>query len=110
MFVIPQKKSLYLIKKFSQIKNLTLKKIESLARPHYVELEVPFGKAVLFSHSILHGNSINREDQTRWSLNVRFKSLLSPYGSKNLGESFNPIIIRPMTSHGYNYVEYNLGR
>lgn len=66
-------------------------------------LEVPRGHAVIFSHVIVHGNRVNAEKTARWTMNVRFKSLLSPYWSKEVGESFLPITVRPITRIGYAY-------
>ena len=51
----------------------------------------------------MHGNRINREPETRWSMNCRFKSLFSPYADKRLGEFFEPITIRPATRVGMNH-------
>ncbi len=39
--------------------------------------EVPFGSFLLFAQTLMHGNRINREPTTRWSLNGRFKSVTS---------------------------------
>jgi len=66
-------------------------------------LDVPYGKILLFSQTAMHGNRVNRESETRWSLNCRFKSLLSPYADKRLGEFFEPITLRPATRLGLDY-------
>ncbi len=68
-----------------------------------VWMEVPFGQALIFSQALIHGNRVNREKSTRWTLNCRFKSLLSPYGDKRLTEYFDPILIRPATRLGLDY-------
>ena len=39
----------------------------------------------------LAGNIVNIEQETRWSMNCRFKSIFSPYGDKKIGEFFTPI-------------------
>jgi hypothetical protein len=51
----------------------------------------------------LHGNEVNEEASTRWSTNCRFKSLLSPYADKKLGEFFEPVELRPATIFGATY-------
>ncbi|CAA7613578.1 conserved hypothetical protein [Candidatus Terasakiella magnetica] len=66
-------------------------------------LDVPFGSILLFTQTAMHGNRINLEPSTRWSMNCRFKSLLSPYADKRLGEFFEPITIRPATRMGMDY-------
>ena len=54
-------------------------------------------------HSIMHGNIINRTSETRWSLNCRYKSLMSPYDKKIIGETFIPFEIKPATKFGLEY-------
>ncbi len=66
-------------------------------------IDVAYGNAIIFWNGLLHGNRVNVERETRWSINVRFKSLLTPYGSKELGESFLPITTRPLTRIGFSY-------
>lgn len=61
----------------------------------YIELEP--GQALLFWHHLPHGNTVNREDSTRWSLNMRFKNLFTPYGEKGLGDYFVPWKKSPFT-------------
>ncbi len=63
-------------------------------------LSVPYGSVLLFSQNLLHGNRVNSESASRWSMNCRFKSLLSPYADKRLGEFFEPLVIRPATRLG----------
>ncbi len=66
-------------------------------------LNVKFGQVLLFNQCLPHGNIINREKETRWSLNCRFKSIFSPYQDKRIGEFFEPITIRAVSSYGMNY-------
>ncbi len=66
-------------------------------------LNINYGKALLFDQSLPHGNIINKEKSTRWSMNCRFKSIFSPYGDKKVGEFFSPITTRAMTKVGFNY-------
>jgi sporadic carbohydrate cluster 2OG-Fe(II) oxygenase len=66
-------------------------------------LDVPYGHILLFSQTVMHGNRVNNEDTTRWSMHCRVKSLLSPYADKRLGEFFEPIVVRPATRIGANY-------
>jgi sporadic carbohydrate cluster 2OG-Fe(II) oxygenase len=49
-------------------------------------LEVKYGNVLIFNQSLPHGNRVNRESETGWTLNCRFKSLFSPYGDKKIGE------------------------
>ena len=49
-------------------------------------VEMRFGEIMIFTQNLMHGNVLNQETTTRWSSNCRFKSLLSPYSDKKLGE------------------------
>lgn len=65
--------------------------------------DVKYGECLIFTQNIMHGNRINETNETRWSLNCRFKSALTPYADKKLGEFFEPITIRPATRLGAKY-------
>ncbi len=103
MYVLPRHLSDAKVADFKSLSTLTAEGLYKEIERDAVFLEVPFGKAVLFSHSIMHGNRINQEPSTRWTLNVRFKSLLTPYCTKELGESFLPITVKPATRIGYSF-------
>jgi sporadic carbohydrate cluster 2OG-Fe(II) oxygenase len=66
-------------------------------------LDVPYGHVVIFSHTLMHGNRVNAEQTARWSLNVRFKGLFTPYADKRLGDFFEPLTIRPLTRIGFEH-------
>jgi len=66
-------------------------------------LEVKYGNVLIFNQSLPHGNRVNKEPETRWTLNCRFKSLFSPYGDKKIGEFFTPITLRAASKIGMNY-------
>jgi sporadic carbohydrate cluster 2OG-Fe(II) oxygenase len=65
-------------------------------------IAVPFGKALIFSPILLHGNILNETEETRWSLNCRFTGLFSPYSSsdKTLGNFYLPISPKPVSRVG----------
>jgi len=71
--------------------------------PHIEYIPVKCGEVLLFNSTLPHGNRVNREDSTRWSLNCRFKSVFSPYGRKELGEHFDPITLRAASRIGLAY-------
>lgn len=66
-------------------------------------LEVKYGEVLIFNQSLPHGNRINQEPETRWTMNCRFKSLFSPYGDKKIGEFFTPITLRAASRIGMTY-------
>jgi sporadic carbohydrate cluster 2OG-Fe(II) oxygenase len=63
-------------------------------------LDVPYGQVLVFSQNLMHGNRVNVEAESRWSMNCRFKAALTPYADKKLGEFFEPITVRPATRLG----------
>lgn len=65
-----------------------------------VWLEVPCGQVLLFNQNLAHGNRVNREADSRWSMNGRFKGVFTPYAGKRLGEFFEPITLRPASRIG----------
>lgn len=74
------------------------------AKPYAPFIDCKYGEALIFTQNVMHGNRVNETNETRWSLNCRFKSALTPYADKKLGEFFEPITIRPATRLGATYV------
>lgn len=66
-------------------------------------LEIKYGEVLVFNQSLPHGNRVNDESETRWSMNCRFKSVFTPYGDKKLGEFFEPITLRAASRLGMDY-------
>mgnify|MGYP001406378839 CR=1 FL=1 len=54
-------------------------------------IPVKFGQALFFSTTILHGSHINKENETRISLNTRYKNIFSPSGLKNQLQFFKKL-------------------
>ena len=66
-------------------------------------IKVDYGEVLIFNQSYPHGNRVNQESETRWSMNCRFKSLFTPYKDKKIGEFFEPITLRPVSKIAMNY-------
>lgn len=66
-------------------------------------LKIDFGEILVFNQALPHGNRINQENETRWSLNCRFKGVFTPYGDKKNGEFFEPISLKPASLDGLSY-------
>jgi len=81
------KKAFDYLEKFPKEWDEFEKKCKSLSKVGTVE----FGKALIFNASLLHGSEINAENETRVSLNIRYKNLFSPSGFKNQLQFFKPI-------------------
>ena len=61
---------------------------------------VLFGQALFFYTGCLHGSEINREEETRVSFNIRYKSLFAPPGLKSQISFFKPFRISNFTRLG----------
>jgi sporadic carbohydrate cluster 2OG-Fe(II) oxygenase len=105
MYVLPRAQSRKRIAEMRGLKGFDAEKLFQRIKPELVWLEVPYGSAVLFTHCLMHGNRINEEKTTRWTFNIRLKGLLTPYGAKELGESFLPVTTRPATRIGFEYLQ-----
>ena len=68
-------------------------------------IDIKYGQILLFNQCLPHGNVVNKEKETRWSLNCRFKSVFTPYRDKKIGEFFEPISLRKISQLG---IKYNL--
>lgn len=80
--------------------------VEALYRaiePDLIWLDVPAGSVLLFNQNCAHGNRVNEELTTRWTMNCRFKAVFTPYADKRLGEFFEPITLRPASRIGLDY-------
>lgn len=105
MYILPRDQNEEIINQFPQYQALSAEALYGKISNKVKFIEINYGQALIFWHSLLHGNRVNQEAATRWSMNFRFKSLLSPYGNKGLGESFVPFSIKPLTRLGYAYRE-----
>lgn len=88
---------------FKDFEGKTAEDLYQDIKDHVTFLDIPYGHYLLFTQNLMHGNRINQEDGTRWSMNCRFKSVMSPYSDKRLGEFFEPITLRPATRLGLDY-------
>jgi sporadic carbohydrate cluster 2OG-Fe(II) oxygenase len=103
MYIVPAKQDRAWQGKLAQFAQGTAEALFNAVAGDARFLDVPFGTMLLFSQTVMHGNRVNAEPTTRWSMNCRVKSLLSPYADKKLGEFFEPIVIRPATRIGATY-------
>ena len=60
-------------------------------------IKINYGEVLVFNQAYPHGNRVNKESETRWSMNCRFKGLFTPYKDKKIGEFFEPITLRPVS-------------
>jgi sporadic carbohydrate cluster 2OG-Fe(II) oxygenase len=66
-------------------------------------IKINYGEVLVFNQACPHGNRVNKENETRWSMNCRFKGLFTPYKDKKIGEFFEPITLRPVSKVAMSY-------
>jgi len=103
MYLLPPKESAKFATQFSQRGGSSSETIFDSIKSEVIWLEVKSGQVMLFDQSLPHGNRVNEESETRWSMNCRFKGVFTPYGDKKLGEFFEPITLRPASRRGMSY-------
>tara|TARA_B100000965_G_C19602476_1_gene763618 strand:+ start:5480 stop:6208 length:729 start_codon:yes stop_codon:yes gene_type:complete len=64
---------------------------DSFAKKHGTIFDIQFGEFIIFWTGAFHYIPINVENDTRWSLNIRYKNTFSPYGKKSYLDYFEPI-------------------
>ena len=103
MYILEQKDYAN-FKKIMQNKNYSSSEdIFKLVKNKVRWLNVNYGQFLIFNQALPHGNIVNVEKETRWSMNCRFKSFFSPYGDKKVGEFFLPITTRAISEIGMDF-------
>lgn len=103
MFILPQAANEEHSKKLADFQGRDTDDLFRAIEPDLEWLEIRVRQGLIFTHTLMHGNRVNQESETRWSMNCRFKSLLSPYDTKRSGEFFEPITVRAATRLGMRY-------
>jgi sporadic carbohydrate cluster 2OG-Fe(II) oxygenase len=105
MFILPRPQSEAVTARLKEFSAGGMKALYDHVKDDLIWLSVPYGKALIFCPNFLHGNVVNEEPATRWSLNCRLTGLFTPYVSpeKSLGAFYLPITPRPVTRLGMAY-------
>ena len=103
MYILPPKKNKKFEKKFNKMFKKNSETIYQEIKKDIKWIKVKFGQLLIFNQSLPHGNRINLEKETRWSMNCRFKSIFTPFGDKKVGEFFEPITLRKISELGMKY-------
>jgi len=101
MYLLPPEPSRLMTQKMAAYKSAEA--LYQAIAPELSWIEMPYGHVLLFNQTLMHGNRVNEEPTSRWTMNCRFKSVFSPYADKRLGEFFEPISLRPATRIGMAY-------
>jgi len=103
MYLLPTQKSTELGRQFGKQANCSSEALYQTIKDDVRWLEVRYGEVLIFNQALPHGNRVNREPETRWTMNCRFKGVFTPYGDKKIGEFFEPITLRAASRTGMAY-------
>ena len=103
MFILPPKHSSELNNQFKKFSRKSSEDIFRKISKKIKWIDIKFGEVLIFNQHLPHGNRVNKEKETRWSMNCRFKSIFSPYADKKIGEFYEPITLRIASKMGMNY-------
>ena len=103
MYLLPPEQNKKLENTFSLRSDDSSEDLYQIISDEVQWLEVKYGELVIFNQALPHGNRVNTEHETRWSMNCRFKSVFTPYGDKKLGEFFEPVTLRAASKTGLEY-------
>jgi sporadic carbohydrate cluster 2OG-Fe(II) oxygenase len=107
MFILPRPKSEAVTARLKDFSEGGMAAVYEAVKSDAIWLDIPYGKVLVFSPNVLHGNVLNDEATTRWSLNCRFTGLFTPYGvgDRSLGAYYSPITPRAVSRIGMAYRE-----
>ena len=103
MYILEQKDYANFEKIMQKKKYSSSEDIFKLVKNKVRWLNVNYGQFLIFNQALPHGNIVNIEKETRWSMKCRFKNFFSPYGDKKVGEFFLPITTRAISEIGMNF-------
>ena len=103
MYILPPSKYEKLKKIFTDKKSKSSEKIFNKIKKNLEWVKIKYGQVLLFNQCLPHGNIVNKEKETRWSLNCRFKGVFTPYKDKKIGEFFEPISLRAVSQLAIKY-------
>ena len=96
-------KTLYLInvkqseEAVKMLENKEFINFEQFVQENGVKTAIEFGDILFFWTGLFHGVNANETEQTRFALNIRYKNLFSPYGTKDFGNFFEILQLSAIT-------------
>jgi sporadic carbohydrate cluster 2OG-Fe(II) oxygenase len=103
MYLLPPSADKQLREEFGQWAGRSSEELFRRIENEVTWIEIKAGEVLIFNQNLPHGNRVNQESETRWSMNCRFKSVFTPYGDKKIGEFFEPITLKAASRLGMNY-------
>lgn len=103
MFLVPPKITAEVQERLHGFRGRSSEDLFDEVAPHAIWLDIPYGHVLVFNQNLMHGNRVNLESETRWTMNCRFKGAFTPYADKRMGEFFEPITLRAASRIGLSY-------
>ena len=103
MFLLPPKEANNLSDEFRLYAKGNSEELFNAIKKDVDWIKINYGEVLVFNQACPHGNRVNKENETRWSMNCRFKGLFTPYKDKKIGEFFEPITLRPVSKVAMSY-------
>jgi sporadic carbohydrate cluster 2OG-Fe(II) oxygenase len=103
MYLLPPEANAKWVTQLEDYKDDGVEALFKAIEPEVTWVNIKYGEVLAFTPSVMHGNRVNQTDETRWSFNIRFKGLFTPYSGKRLGEYFMPISVRPASRVGLEF-------
>ncbi|MFL2771262.1 MAG: sporadic carbohydrate cluster 2OG-Fe(II) oxygenase [Rhodospirillaceae bacterium] len=103
MFLLPPEANAAWVNRLPEFEDRGIEALYKEIEPHLSWINIKYGDVLVFTPSGMHGNRVNGTAETRWSFNLRFKGLFTPYSGKRLGEYFMPISLRPASRVGLEF-------
>ncbi len=103
MFIVPPKINSAIQETLNERSTISSEDLFEEVKAQVIWINIPYGSVLIFNQNLMHGNRVNQETETRWTMNCRFKGAFTPYADKRLGEFFEPITLRAASSIGLSY-------
>ena len=103
LLLLPPEPTHNLHARFEEFEHKTSEDIYNSIESDLSWIRINYGEVLIFNQNLPHGNRVNEESESRWSMNCRFKAVFSPYFDKKLGEFFRPITLRAASRIGMAY-------
>ena len=97
-YIIPKQASRDLLRDYRKGKYSTWDEFKEECKKSMEWIEMEYGNVLFFSSCLLHGSETNHTNETRWCMNVRFKSLFAPIGMHNALAYYRVLKLGPLTS------------
>ena len=103
MFILKQAQYSKFEKYYKSRKIKSVSHFYKVLRKDVSFIKINFGNFLFFNQSLPHGNIVNKTNETRVSLNCRFKGLFTPYAQKKLGSFFSPLTTKTISKLALKY-------